>query len=115
MVTPTTKLARQAAAKEDLPLREGVYAFVAGPNYETPAELRYLRLIGADAVGMSTVPEVIVARHGSLRVLGISGITNVPCLEATASATTTHDEVLATGRVLVPRIEAIVRGVLGAL
>ncbi len=109
------KLAGKVAGEAGLIVHEGVYAFVAGPNYETPAELRYLRQIGADAVGMSTVPEVIAARHGSTRVLGISGITNVPSLEGKPQATTTHEEVLAAGKVLVPRMETIMRGVLGGL
>jgi purine-nucleoside phosphorylase len=109
------KVAAGAAAEANLAEREGVYAFVAGPSYETPAELRYLRLIGADAVGMSTVPEVIAARHGSTRVLGISGITNIPSLEGEQAPTTIHEEVLAAGRVLAPRIEAIIRGVLAAV
>ena len=63
-------------AEQGVRIHEGVYAVVAGPSYETRAEIRYLRGIGADAVGMSTVPEVIVARHERMRVLGISVITN---------------------------------------
>ena len=108
-------LARQVAASTDVPLREGVYICLAGPNFETPADLRFLRRIGADAVGMSTVPEVTVARHGGTRVLGLSGISNVLPVEGAPPAKTTHEEVLETGRVLVPRLEAIIRGVLRAL
>ena len=70
-------LAENLAAELDIPLQKGVYARLTGPNYETPAEIRYLRTIGADAVGMSTVPEVLVARHCGLRVCGISCITNL--------------------------------------
>jgi purine-nucleoside phosphorylase len=109
------KVAGEAAAAAGITHHDGVYAYVAGPNYETPAELRYLRQIGADAVGMSTVPEVVAARHGSTRVLGISGITNVPSLEGKPAATTTHEEVLAVGKLLAPRLGAIIRGVLGAV
>lgn len=70
-------LAHECANEQGFALREGVYAQMTGPTYETPAEIRMLRTLGADAVGMSTVPEVIVARHGGLRVLGISCITNM--------------------------------------
>ena len=70
-------LAQQVAEELKIPLQKGVYAWLTGPNYETPAEIRYLRTIGADAVGMSTVPEVLVARHSGLRVCGISCITNL--------------------------------------
>lgn len=70
-------LAEQLAAELNIPLQKGVYAWLTGPNYETPAEIRYLRAIGADTVGMSTVPEVLVARHSGLRVCGISCITNL--------------------------------------
>ena len=69
--------ADEAAARLDTTLPHGVYAGLHGPSYETPAEIKYLRTIGADAVGMSTVPEAIVARHMNLEVLGISCITNM--------------------------------------
>jgi purine-nucleoside phosphorylase len=107
-------LAGQVAAKASVPLREGVYVCLAGPSFETRADLRFLRLIGADAVGMSTVPEVTIARHGGTRVLGLSGISNVAPVEG-AVVETTHEEVLEAGRVLVPRLEAVIRGVLRAL
>src|SRR5690606_28636352 len=67
-------LARSVAKENDVTLREGVYAGLSGPSFESPADLRFLRLAGADAVGMSTVPEAIIARHGNMRVLGLSGI-----------------------------------------
>ena len=70
-------LAHECANEQGFALREGVYAQMTGPTYQTPAEIRMLRTLGADAVGMSTVPEVIVARHGGMRVLGISCITNM--------------------------------------
>jgi len=94
-------------------LRQGVYVCLAGPSFETPADLRFLRAIGADAVGMSTVPEATVARHGGLKVLGISGISNKANLDGTT--VTTHEEVLAAGRVIVPKLTALIRGVLGRL
>ncbi len=106
-------LARTAAAEANLTLREGVYAGLGGPTFETPAELRLLRTLGADAVGMSTVAEVVVARHGGLRVLGFSGLSNAANLDG--STITTHDEVLAAGQELVPKITQLVRGVLRRL
>jgi purine-nucleoside phosphorylase len=104
------RAARQAAAAEGIVLREGVYAGLAGPSYETPADLRFLRMAGADAVGMSTTPEVIVARHGDTRVLGISGISNKANLDG--NTITTHEEVLAAGKVIVPKLERVLRAVL---
>ena len=108
-------IARQVATEANVLLREGVYICLAGPSFETPADLRFLRLIGVDAVGMSTVPEVIVARHGGTRVLGLSGISNVALVEGAPATETTHEEVLEAGRMLVPRLEAIIRGVLRVL
>ena len=105
-------LARQVAKEKDLPLHEGVYICLAGPSYETMADLHFLRTIGANAVGMSTVPEVIVARHGGTRVLGLSGITNVLPVEGGPVVETSHEEVLEAGKKLAPRLEAIIRGVL---
>lgn len=107
------QLARKAAAENQIALREGVYCGLSGPSFESPADLRFLRLAGSDAVGMSTVPEVIVARHGGLRVLGFSGISNKANLDG--STVTTHEEVIEAGKVITPKIEKIVRGVLRAL
>ena len=103
-------LARGVAKKNNITLREGVYAGLSGPSFESPADLRFLRLAGVDAVGMSTVPEVIIARHGGMRVLGLSGISNKANLDG--STITTHEEVIEAGKVITPKIEAIVRGVL---
>ncbi len=103
---------KQIAADQGIPLTEGIYVSLAGPSFETPAELRMLRLLGADAVGMSTVPEAIVARHAGMRVVGISGITNLVRLEATADVKTTHEEVLETGRIIAPRLLDLLTGLL---
>lgn len=70
-------IAKQVAKEQDIPIQEGIYIGLLGPTYETPAEIRMMRILGADAVGMSTVPEVIVARHAGLKVLGISCISNM--------------------------------------
>lgn len=103
-------IARKVAAEHDISLREGVYCGLSGPSFESPADLRFLRLAGADAVGMSTVPEVIVARHGGLRVLGLSGISNKANLDG--STVTTHQEVIEAGKIITPKMETIIRGVL---
>lgn len=107
------EIARETAREAGIALREGVYIGLSGPSFETPADLRFLRAIGADAVGMSTVPEVIVARHGGTRVLGISGISNKANLDG--NTLTTHAEVLEAGKVIVPKLEKIVRGFLRKL
>ncbi|HEY7387286.1 MAG TPA: purine-nucleoside phosphorylase [Bryobacteraceae bacterium] len=96
------EIARQAAAELGIPLAEGVYAALVGPSYETPAEIRYLRAIGADLVGMSTVPEVIVANHMGMKVLAISCVTNMAA--GILPQKISHEEVLETG--------AMVRGTL---
>lgn len=106
--------ALETARKLDIKLGEGVYAALLGPSFETPAEIRYLRAIGADLAGMSTVPETIAARHMGIRVLGISTVTN---MAAGMQAQLSHAEVLETGKAsaqelvrllrhLVPELEA---------
>jgi purine-nucleoside phosphorylase len=107
------ELARKVARELGITLYEGIYVCLAGPTFETPADLRFLLGAGVDAVGMSTVPEVIVANHGGQRVLGISGITNSSNLYGEAE--TTHDEVIETGLVLAPKLMSLIRGVLRAL
>ena len=107
------ELARKVAKEEGISLREGVYCGLSGPSFESPADLRFLRMVGADAVGMSTVPEVIVARHGGVRVLGFSGISNKANLDG--STVTTHEEVIQAGKVIAPKIEKIIRGVLRSI
>jgi purine-nucleoside phosphorylase len=109
------RIAREVAREEGVPVQEGVYAGLSGPSFETPAEIRFLRLIGADAVGMSTVAEVTVARHGGIRVLGISGISNVAITEPTAGQEASHEEVLEAGRQIVPRLITLICGVLARL
>ncbi len=103
-------LARKVARENNLLLREGVYAGLSGPSFESPADLRFLRMAGADAVGMSTCSEVIVARHGGTRVLGFSGISNKANLDG--NTITSHEEVLDSGRLIVPKLEILIRGVL---
>lgn len=107
--------AQQIAQSAEIPLHKGVYACLAGPSFETPHEVRFLTLIGADAVGMSTAPEVIVARHMGVRVLGISGITNVHSTDPDRPQETSHQEVLETGKVISPRMIRLIRGVLEKL
>lgn len=109
------RLALQVAADLGIELRQGVYAGLAGPTFETPAEVRFLRLIGADAVGMSTVPEVIVARHAGLRVLGLSAISNVAVADPDSEQKADHEEVLAAGQMVASRLIALLRGILAAL
>lgn len=102
-------LAHRVARAESITLKEGIYCALTGPAYETPAEVRYLERVGADAVGMSTVPEVLVARHSGMRVLGISSITNV--LHQGPSQDT-HHEVLEAANKSGPELQKIIRGFL---
>ena len=108
------QLALQAATDLGITLHQGVYIMLSGPSFETPADLRFLRLIGADAVGMSTVPEVTVARHAGMRVLGISGISNAASLEPGA-AELSHEEVLQAGKALVKNLVPLVKEILRRL
>jgi purine-nucleoside phosphorylase len=109
------QIAKQVAAELGIAVSEGVYAAMLGPSYETPAEIRFLRTIGADVVGMSTVPEVIVANHMGMKVLGISCVTNMAA--GILPQKINHEEVLETGamvrgtlvkylKALLPRLEA---------
>jgi purine-nucleoside phosphorylase len=98
-----------AARWSEIRLHEGVYTMVAGPNFETSAELRFLRAIGTDAVGMSTVPEVVVARHVGMRALGVSLITNSATGEETAEVK--HEDVLSVASTAGPGFSALIRGV----
>lgn len=103
-------LARKIAKEGGVPFHEGVYVGLSGPSFETPAELRFLKMMGADTVGMSTVTEVSVARHGGMRVLGLSGISNKAHTELSFVAT--HEDVLEAGKKIVPKMETIIRGIL---
>jgi purine-nucleoside phosphorylase len=108
-------LAHSVADEHGYDLREGIYAAVAGPSFETAAELRMLRLVGGDAVGMSTAAETIVAVHSGMRVLGLSLITNLATGEAATERFTSeelHHEVLDAGAIAAPRMVAIIDGVI---
>lgn len=108
-------------------IHEGTYAFVSGPTFETRAECRYLQTIGADVVGMSTVPEIIVARHGNLRTMALSLVTNVAVIDKPASGKdkipekkmddgiASHQEVLEAGQAASKDIEKIVKYVVNSL
>ena len=109
------QLAHQVAGELGFSLQEGVYSYVAGPSYETPSELNFLRNAGGDAVGMSTVPSVIVARHAGVRVLGISTITNMAIPDPEPGTVQTHEEVLETGKIAISRLTALIHGVVAAL
>lgn len=104
------KAAQEEAAKLGLTLEDGVYAALLGPSYETPAEIRYLRTIGADLVGMSTVAEVIAARHMGIKVLAISCVTNMAA--GILDQQLSHQEVLETGEKVRGQFEALLRAVL---
>lgn len=104
------RMAREEATRLGIPLHEGVYAALLGPSYETPAEIEYLRRIGADLVGMSTVTEVIAARHMSMKVLAISCVTNMAA--GILDQPLSHAEVMETGERVKSIFEALLRAVL---
>ncbi len=104
------RLAAEEATRAGIELFEGIYAAMLGPSYETPAEIRFLRTIGADLVGMSTVPEVIAARHMGIAVLAISCVTNMAA--GISGEKINHDEVLETGQRVRGKFLALLRAVL---
>jgi purine-nucleoside phosphorylase len=108
-------LAVEVAAHRGLTLQRGVYIMLAGPNFETPAEIRMLRTLGGDAVGMSTVPEALVAHHAGMDVLAISTITNLTIDAADAGHEPSHEEVQEAGKIIVPRLSDLLLGVLAKL
>jgi purine-nucleoside phosphorylase len=108
-------LAKEVAAHHALPLRRGAYIFLSGPTFESPAEIRMLRLLGADAVGMSTVPEAVIAHHAGMELLAVSTITNVCIDTLDIEGEPSHEEVQAAGKVIVPRLTQLLLGVLEAL
>jgi len=107
------KLAQRVAAEQGVVLAEGVYFGLLGPSYETRAEVRMLTRIGADVIGMSTVPEVIVARALGMRVLGFSCVTNLAC--GLAAAPITHEDVLETTARVAAQLQRLVRGIVSKL
>lgn len=106
-------IAQKVARERGIRLQQGVYAALTGPSYETPAEIRYLRTIGADLVGMSTVPEVIVANHMGMKVLGISVVTNLAA--GISGEKLSHKEVLETGEQVRGTLVELLKGVLPRL
>jgi len=115
MVGTYTEELRRIAHAVDPDLREGVYVGVAGPNYETPAELRMMRRLGADAVGMSTVPEILVARHMGMRILAIATVTDMATGLPGLVDHVTHEEVLAVADRAGKRLANVVKGVVAKL
>jgi len=109
------QLTHEVAKSNNIPLQEGVYCCLGGPTYETPAEARMLRMVGGDAVGMSTVHEVVVARHMGMKVLAFSSITNMVIDNLNTDYETNHEEVLEVGRIIVPKLIAILKGVVERL
>ncbi|MDY7026745.1 MAG: purine-nucleoside phosphorylase [Spirochaetota bacterium] len=107
------RIMHEAAVRTGTTLREGVYAYMTGPSFETPAEIKMLRLLGADAVGMSTVPEVIVAAHAGMRAAGISTITNMAA--GILDQPLSHEEVMETGARVKEKLLALIGEVLRAL
>lgn len=109
------KLTQEVAKANNIQLQEGVYCCLGGPTYETPAEARMIRNFGADAVGMSTVHEVVVARHMGIKVLAFSSITNMVIDSLDTDYETNHEEVLEIGRIIVPKLITVLKGVVERL
>ena len=109
------QLADEVAHAVDVNLRRGVYIQLSGPNFETAAEVRMMRAWGADAVGMSTVAEAVVAHHAGMEVLGLSTITNVTIDQVDADSEPSHEEVMDAGKIIVPRLTKLLLGVLARL
>lgn len=107
------KIAQEEAEKLNIDLKHGIYCWMNGPTFETPAEIRMARTLGADAVGMSTVPETIVARHSGIRVLGISSITNMAA--GVLDQPINHEEVLAAGEMVKEPFRQLVNAIIGRL
>jgi purine-nucleoside phosphorylase len=107
------QIAREEADLLAIPPKEGVYACMAGPSYETPAEIRMLRTLGADVVGMSTVPEAIVARHAGMDVMGVALVSNAAA--GVSGTPITHEEVLEAGRKAAPMLAALIERVVARL
>lgn len=102
-------LLKEIAQEEAIDIKEGVYTWMTGPSYETPAEIRMVRIIGGDAVGMSTVPEAIVAKHAGIEVIGLSCITN---LAAGMQSSLNHEEVVAVSSQIKPQFKQLIRQLL---
>jgi purine-nucleoside phosphorylase len=107
------RLAAEEAGRQGIRLGEGVYAALPGPSYETPAEIRMLRTLGADVVGMSTVPEALVARHAGIEVLALALVTNAAA--GVSDSPVTHEEVLETGRSAAQRIARLIGGLVARI
>lgn len=105
-------VARRAAEKNNITLREGVYMFMSGPNFETPAEIRFARIAGADACGMSTVPEAIAASQMGIKTMGISCMTNMAA--GILNQPLNHEEVLETGKIVKEKFTALIKTIISS-
>ena len=108
-------LTDEVARAQGITLQHGVYAALSGPNFESPAEIRMLRTLGVDAVGMSTVPEALVAHHAGMEVLALSTITNAAVAELEATNEPSHEEVMDAGKIIVPKLTHLLLGILARL
>ncbi len=108
-------IALRVAAEQKIDLHSGTYVVLSGPNFESPAEVRMWRMLGGDAIGMSTVPEALVAHHAGMEVLAVSTITNMGVDEVDSDAEPSHEDVVAAGALIVPRLTALLLGVLKKL